>query len=153
MAVGTVSGISPDNWQLLQTLSPSGVNTITSSASLSGYKTIMCTFSLTCAVADRARFYFNGDTGNNYSSVVFNGTASATLTTAIETRAANSTTLQTGNAIIYYANIAAPKVVDICSNSAVGKASWLTASALSSITFITNAENFDGTIKIYGIAG
>lgn len=153
MAVGTVSGITPDNWQLLETLSPSSATTSTSTVSLSGYKTLMLTWSLTCSVTDRILFYFNGDTGANYASVAYNGSANVSDTTSIETRTSNTTNLQTGNSIIYYANIAAPKIVDTIASNAVARASWFTATALSSISFKTTGNTFSGTIKIYGIAG
>jgi hypothetical protein len=157
MAVGTVSGISPNNWQLLETITtPGGTTSATSSVTLSGYSTLMCTTSITTSGgADILYVRFNGDTGNNYAATALLHSDSTRGTNSIPTRTITTTALQNTNVFIQYANISAPKLVDIYSSGGIARASWLTANALTSITFFTNSNNMDsgGTIKIYGIAG
>jgi hypothetical protein len=136
----------------VQTLSPSAVTSITSTASLSAYKKLMVTISLNPGGSDRPVMRFNGDTGTNYASVAFNGTASTSTTTEIEFRASSLSTLLNNTAIIYDANISAPKTVEVWSQNAIGKASWLTATPITSITIAAQngVTTHTGTIKIYG---
>lgn len=146
--------LAPDNWQLLQTLSPSSTSTISTSVSLTSYYTLMLISSVTTTTDDTERIQFNNDTGNNYSGSVVYGTNVREGVSSIAIRAQATTGLHNSNAVISYANISAPKLVQIYTDRGIGSGSWHTASPITSITFFTSgATNFSGTIKIYGIAG
>jgi hypothetical protein len=76
MAVGTISGIEPDdNWQLIATNTPSAAAS-TAFSSVSGYKKLILVYKgYTTSVAGPARLSFNSDTtAGNYSSVADWGT-------------------------------------------------------------------------------
>ena len=155
MAVGTVSGITPNNWQLLETITaPGGTTSVTSSVTLTGYSKLMITTGVTIAAGDILYIRFNGDTGNNYAGTALLHSDSTRNTDRIPTRTIATNALQNANIVIEYANISAPKLVDTYSSGGIARGSWLTASAITSITFFSGGNNIDsGTIKIYGIAG
>lgn len=156
MAVGTVSGITPDNWQLLETVTaPGGTTAVTSSVTLTGYSKLMIVVSATVGSGDNLSIRFNGDTGDNYASTALQSSATATATNRIVSRTVSSTSLQNFNMFVQYANISAPKLADIYSSGGISRGSWFTATAITSITLVSfSGNNIDsGTMKIYGIAG
>ncbi len=71
----------------------------------------------------------------------------------IATRAGADSNQQNATITIQYANLSAPKLVDSYNSGGNGRATWLTASAITSITFFSGNNLDSGTIKIYGIAG
>lgn len=156
MAVGTVSGISRDNWQLIETITVSGNPTaVTSSVTLTGYSKLMTTSSITIGAGDILSLQFNGDTGANYFSSLTSGSGANNQQNKISTRVYSASGVQNAIVVINYANLSAPKIVDILGNSGVANGGWLTANAITSITFASESGNQinSGTIKIYGIAG
>ena len=73
MAVGTVSALEPNQWQLISTQSATSGTTITFS-SLSGYKTYLLTFEgVACASAATIFVRFNSDSTQGKYASALNG--------------------------------------------------------------------------------
>ena len=119
MAVGTVSGVSDDVWQLIATNTASAVTTSTFS-SISGYKKLMMVFTGNRSAADGFWMRFNSDTTvANYggSSILWStlGSWSAgdSIIPLIGYSNDASTTATVAVAIIDYANVDTPKLIEI----------------------------------------
>lgn len=158
MAVGTVSSVEQDNWQLIATNTPSAASS-SSFTSISGYKKLMLVFSGNRSDAEAFWIRFNGDTtAANY------GGASALYATANGTwNAGNayipfigyvdgSTTGTVACAVIDYVNVDTPKLMQITgTRTTVGNGVYL-GNAITSILVSTNVGTFTGTLTLYGIA-
>lgn len=157
MAVGTVSSINDDVWQLIATNTPSAATSSTFS-SISGYKKLMVVFSGTRTDVDYFRLRFNGDTtvanyggsavlysnlgqwGGGNSYIPFVGYFDSPGTASVDA------------AIIDYANVDTPKLIQLYgSRTTVGNGVYL-GNAITSIILSPNSGTFTGTIKLYGIA-
>jgi hypothetical protein len=157
MAVGTVSTVEQDNWQLIATNSPSAAST-TSFTSISGYKTLMVAYKLTGLPDTTGLLYlrFNGDsTAGNYG-------ANSWMQTTYFSRQNDRIPLtgnfadanQAGYVIINNTNSSIPKII----NDAASMSGFLTrgvyiGNAVTSIEFAVSSPNsFSGTVYLYGIA-
>jgi hypothetical protein len=169
MAVGQVSSLNQDNWQLIGTNSPTS-GTSTSFTGLSGYKKYMLVWSpitFTSSTGTRIRATFNADADVNYASVTTDGvTYSSSSTYNIVTNlgiqlAGAAAATHTGYLIIDNANLSIPK---ICSGQSYStdqgyysaiNGVWLPTSVITSIELNRaggSATISSGTIKLYGIA-
>jgi len=145
---------------LLETLNPSAVNTITSSA-LTAYDYYMVLVFIKPSTAADITFRFNGDSGTNYTRLYYNNTtatveASATsgmLGTLLATNRSSSMFMVTG---ITPAVASGKVMVQIMPTGTSGNKTGLTAEwtggnnvQISTIT-ILGTQTFTGQIKIYG---
>jgi hypothetical protein len=155
MAVGQVSSITSDNWQLIATnTTTSGT---TSSFSFSGYKRLLLTFNHTTAAGARAYMQFNG-ASTNYGGGTwvneYNGQFFVT-NTAIGLDGITSTG-HDGYAIIENAAAGAPKIIKGASNNDGYACSidscWTSTAALTSLVVTTGSTFNGGSISLYGIA-
>jgi hypothetical protein len=157
VAVGTVSGVSPeDQWQLIATNSPSAA-TSSSFTSISGYKQLRIAYKLTSTANGIFGYYlqFNSDsTMGNYGSVV-------SLFTSNQVRNGDrmyisgytETNASAGYATILDADKTTPKTLGAFGSqwSTAGSGVWMGSSAISSILFSNDSGTFTGTIYLYGI--
>ena len=157
MAVGTVSGVNPDEqWQLIATNTMSAA-TSTTFSSLSGYKTyIIVTKNLTQSGASYGIIRFNGDsTAGNYGSSAFwdNGQNQYTNTgIASWGFAGGGVGGFTTYTIVRNADSALPKITEthgyLTHN---GNGIWVNTSAITSISFTASTGTFTGDVLLYGI--
>jgi hypothetical protein len=156
MAVGTVSGVDNDVWQLIATNTPSAATTTTFS-SISGYKKLMITFQVTLSTADRMYVQFNGDsTANNY------GMATALYANNNGARSSDRFNLMAfadgtanGYMVIADTDKTTPKWIERMGGNGTtgGNGLYFGTSAVSSASIATdNGYTITGTIKLYGIA-
>jgi hypothetical protein len=155
MAVGTVSGIEPDdNWQLVASQAMSGLNTYTFS-SLSGYKTYWVVGKgLTNGTADIVAVRINGDSsaGSYASFWAVSGNNGYFLTTQSATTA-KAFTLEIKNA-----NKSIPHQVKSTmystANPVTNGDAYVDPAPITSITVSAySSNNFSGgTVYLYGIA-
>lgn len=157
MAVGTVSSVSGDIWQLIATNTTTSGTTTTFSG-LSGYKKYMAVFNITQSAGDTFYCRINGSTANkdyngffvtagssraNYNFGGFNLTVSTAQTS------------KDGSFIITDADKSVPKNVEALGDyyMGYGKGVWNNTDAITSIVFGNSTATFTaGTIALYGIA-
>jgi hypothetical protein len=164
MAVGQVSSLTGDNWQLIETKVPTAVSSI-SFTGIAGYKTLMLSWNQTKfgnAVADRLALTFNSDTNAVYAGgAEFPSGAAGSSTRIILTGAEYDNQLQDGNIIITNVLTAAPKLVNGVGMQAnqhgVVTGAWNNTSAITSLQFrsaggTATFSNALGSISLYGIA-
>ena len=151
MAVGQVSSISEDNWQLIQT------NTTTSGTSstfsgLSGYKAFMLACEFTSS-SGYSSLKFNGST-TYYGGVLTYGTGGMSERNAIYLTSGSGTGVF-GTLLITNVLSVAPKPVTGSNgaNTAGGNinASWTGTDPITSIV-IASPGFTSGEIRLYGIA-
>jgi len=157
MAIGTVSSISGDNWQLVSTNPYTSATSVTASG-LTGYKKYMIVWNNTAVTtADNTFIRFNSDsTAGNYISSTFyaNGSgASASVINQIITEY-NLSAANVGYVIIDNADKSVPKEVTGYSSAS---ASWIrglynSTSPITSVTYTKLSGTFTGTLTVYGIA-
>ena len=155
MAVGTVSGIEPDdNWQLVASQAMSGLNTHTFS-SLSGYKTYWVVGkALTNSTADIIAVRINGDSsaGSYASFWAISGNNGYFLTTQ-NAASSKAFTLEIKNA-----DKSVPHQVKstayASSNPTTNGDAYVDPVPVTSITVAAYASNnfSGGTVYLYGIA-
>lgn len=161
---------------LLQTLSPSGVTTITSSSIAGTYTNLLVVGHRlridNTSVSDYLAIRFNSDTGSNYQSgyVGYREGAAASTVSSTATRMdlgdrilAESTrgAANSGSFSILIPNYASSDVQKFMSGTSMGNNSvfathghWSSSSAITTLTFFSiNAYNFLSgcTIRIYGV--
>ena len=158
MAVGTVSGTSPeDQWQLIAT------NTVTSATSssftsISGYKQLRIAYKLTSTANGVFGYYlqFNSDStmGNYGSSIALYTTNQTRNGDRMYISGYTETNASAGYATILDADKTTPKTLGAFAGqwSTVGTGVWMGSSAISSILFSSDSGTFTGTIYLYGIA-
>jgi len=149
-------------WNLLETLSPSSVATITT-GTLVAYDQYLVIFDdVVCENASNQTFFmrFNGDTGANYDSLV--GVTWATGQNQIAICKGKSTSNIVGEILIGGKTVAATSGELPCNISLLGgtnadiflKGAWIggNATQITSLTIFTLAasSDFSGTIKVYG---
>lgn len=148
MAVGTVSALEPNQWQLITSATPSGTSVIFNN--FSGYKTLMIVFQkITTGSSTPLSFQCNNDTSNNYSG----GNASNTENAIV--MAGNTSATRGGFAIIYDVDKAIPHKVESATGvtGATNLQAFLQPAAITSITAYAGGQTFTGgTMYIYGIA-
>jgi len=156
MAVGTVSGVDNDVWQLIATNTPSGV-TSTTFSSISGYKKLMITFQVTLSTADRMYVQFNGDsTANNYgmAAALYSNNNGARTSDRLNLMAFADGTAN-GYMVIADTDKTTPKWIERMGGNGTtgGNGLYFGTSAVSSASIATdNGYTITGTIKLYGIA-
>lgn len=148
MAVGTVSALEPNQWQLVSTTTISSSTASVTVSSLSGYKTYMIIGRGMTATGGTMSCRPNNDstTGNYFND-----------STYLSMGAAMSSTTPEGSFItIYNANESVPHLAE---NGLTGTTTyypqmWLSATPITSFVFITSTGGsfMGGTIEIYGIA-
>lgn len=163
MAVGTVSSLTNENWQLISTTTP----TVTSSVSISvpsGYKTIMMTWSGVQfgSGAEDTAITVNSNT-SNYSGGGYGYINSAGSRTRIRiTGNPYQDQNMDGCVTVSNINIAVPKIFLGNANMAGTQnyqinGTWNDESTVTSIQMTSNGGTVTykavGTIKLYGIAG
>jgi hypothetical protein len=158
MAVGTVSGVSDDVWQLISTNTPSAATSSVFS-SISGYKKLMLVWSGNASANDKFWLRFNGDsTVANYggSSALYAANSGSwsggDAVIPFIGYVSDSAVASVACAVIDYANVDTPKLMQITgSRTTVGNGVYL-GNAITSITVGISSGNFTGTLKLYGIA-
>lgn len=157
MAVGTVSGIEPDdNWQLIATNTPSASASSTFS-SISGYKKLMLVFkSYTTSATGPARLSFNSDTtAGNYSSVADWGTygTAAENTFIILGSYAYTSQIRTGYVVINNVDKSLPHTVDgTAFDATILSGIYTIPNPITSLTITGPGGTITGTFYLYGIA-
>ena len=150
MAINTVSGAEPNQWQLIST------NTTTSGTSssftgLSGYKRYMAV--INCGFTSTAQFNatING-TSANYGYTVYGANTSDADVSKIRL-IASASSIHTGYLIINDADKAVPKTLTQAGYyyGAKGDGIWDNTAAVTSISFTVDTAFTSGTIKLYGI--
>lgn len=147
----------PDNWSLIQTLTPSGVATINSSA-LGTWDLLYIEYKLTGAAgSNQLDLRVNSDSGTNYNQVTLNSTPAFVLVTA--------NVAWTGIGDIWSTAVGGSFIIDNRTSQATinpfcgmflscGSPNRLVSGSynLSPITVIQffSGTTFTGTIKIYG---
>jgi hypothetical protein len=154
MAVGTVSGVDPqDNWQLIATNTPSSV-TISSFTSISGYKRLMVVLKgVTSGSAGNIYLQFNSDTtSGNYAGVAeLDSVYSFQQLSAIPSTG-YSTTTHSGYLVIEDVDKSIPhRVSGGGYTAAIINAIWFGATPITQID-VKMSSTFSGTIYLYGIA-
>jgi hypothetical protein len=156
MAVGTVSTVEQDNWQLIATNSPSAASSSTFS-SVAGYKKLMLVFkNMTTSVGGSMRLSFNSDTtAHNYMSNTFwgpNGQDYASSYILLGTYP-YTTQPRGGYAVIENVNQSMPHTVNGASFDAFTiAAAYLVADPITSVTITGPGGTLTGTLSLYGIA-
>jgi hypothetical protein len=158
MAVGTVSSVDGDVWQLIATNTPSAVTSSTFS-SISGYKKLMLTYQIpTLSASTNLNLRFNGDsTTGNYASTT------ALYTTAGGARSNNRIPLlgyaidteAYGYIVFTETNKTTPKWVEDIGGqqTGYGNGMYFGTSEISSILVFTDTtQTMTGTLKLYGVA-
>jgi hypothetical protein len=163
MAVGTVSTIEQDNWQLIASGSPTASSSSYSFSSISGYKTLMIAFKKVVTSADTGLYArFNGDsTDRNYNSMVNGYSVTGDYKTdgmSLTGYPQGATTGVTGYAVINYANSTTMfKTMQEGASYVSNKYAGIWANnvdPISSIVIYTTGGTFtgSGTFYLYGIA-
>jgi hypothetical protein len=156
MAVGTVSSVNDDVWQLIETQTPSS-STSTTFSSISGYKKLMITYSVAFSTADRFYLQFNGDsTAGNYGAVtLLYGTLGAVRPNDSIAMTGYLDTNTSGYTIFKDTDKTTPKIIDEAGGVSTGTSvgAYLGTSPISSIYIYSgSAYTYTGTIKLYGVA-
>lgn len=157
MAVGTVSGVNSDDvWQLIATANPSSA-TSTDFTSISGYKKLMITYSVTFATDDRFFLRFNGDsTSGNYGSIgVLYSNLGATRQYQQIVMSAYPDSTTAGYVSFRDTDKTTPKFIDDFAGFGTGTLNgvYFGTSPISSINiFPGSGYAYTGTIKLYGVA-
>lgn len=154
MAVGTVSGLSKENWQLIATSTPSGVSSV-SFTSLSGYDTYIIGWNqLTLASGSALSARFNDDTGSNYGSTMVYITTNATIAVDKLLLASRETNPNTGYVSITNCLRPSPypKTVNDLGGWSLGNGSgvWY-GGAINKISVFTDYNYTAGTIYLFGV--
>lgn len=157
MAVGTVSSLEQDNWQLIATNTPSAAASSTFST-ISGYKKLMLAFSLTQSANDRLWVRFNSDTtaGNYggtaqmYSNYASWGNSESNI--PIIGYTAEGSVPSVGQVTIENVNLSIPKIISGAGSKASILGGVYLGSAITSILVSPSSGNITGTIYLYGIA-
>jgi hypothetical protein len=155
MAVGQVSSISGDNWQLIATNSPTSGTTTTFSG-LSGYKKYILAFSALNSTNNPSDYKvtFNSSS-SGYTSRSESPTSAVTSNEDI--RIGRGTALD-AYLTIDNANLEVPKIVQGVgspsgSDGYLVYGAWVTASAITSITITISAGTYNsGSVRLYGVA-
>jgi hypothetical protein len=165
MAIGSVSALDQDTWQLIQT------NTTTSGATstfsgLSGYKKYIIAWQgVTQDTDGSAYLQFNSDTGNNYFGGMYMVNGNLLFKNKRDRVKLTWTDLRTelnGYISIENVNNGAPKLIDgvlmssnedIYPQKVIG--GWVTTSAITSIVITAGGSGTftAGSMKLYGVAG
>jgi hypothetical protein len=160
MAVGQVSSISGDNWQLISTFTvSSSANTQAVATSISGYKSLILVVNgYTASTTDTWGIYFNGDqTTGNYGSAVWGGGTGSSSDNQIILSYYTTTAPGTGYVKIMDAgNATIPKTTFSSGAERWGEGYgiWNNTAAITSITARHASGNITaGTFKLYGLAG
>jgi hypothetical protein len=158
MAVGTVSSVSDDVWQLIATNTPSAVTSSTFS-SISGYKKLMLTYQIpTLSAGTNLALRFNSDsTAGNYASTtaLYTSAGGARNNSKLNLLGYAVDTEAYGYIVIADANKTTPKWVEDIGGQQVGYGNgiYFGSSEISSILVFTDAaQTMTGTLKLYGIA-
>ena len=159
MAVGTVSGIDQEEWQLIDSQALSGLTTKTVS-SISGYKKLRIVWkSITTNSSANSYIRFNGNsTAGNYSGNAWwhpGGSSSYTNTEIpVETYNYTAQYARSGYVEVSDANKAIAHTVDGTGFDAyIIKGLFMDGNAITSVTFSSNTSTFTaGTLYVYGIA-
>jgi hypothetical protein len=154
MAVGTVSGINPDDtWQLITSTTISSGTASYNYNSIAGYKTILIVGNnIVKSAAEYMAIQFNGNTSvGSYSQVTQQGTNSFFYMTG------NSATSAAHAFVVYNVNQAVPHKVDVAYSTQAGGANqyYTDPTAITSIQVFlsgSGATFTSGTIYVYGIA-
>jgi hypothetical protein len=161
MAVGTVSSVSGDNWQLIATNTPTS-GTSTSFTSLSGYRKFRLIWSaLTFGGSATAMLRFNSDSTNSYIGAASGYVASTSegwSTAAIITGYASTT--HYGFIDIEDVDKTFPKKMQgVWDNQDLGVGDvlngvYIGSSAITSIALLDSSGNTisSGTVYLYGLA-
>jgi len=159
MAMGTVSSITSDNWQLISTFTVvTAANTQAIATGISGYKSLILVVNgYTASTSDNWGIYFNGDTTTgNYGSSVWGGGTNNNSDTQITLSYASTTAPGTGYVKIMDAgNATIPKTTSSAGAERWGEGYgiWNNTAAITSITAKHASGNITaGTFKLYGIA-
>jgi hypothetical protein len=155
MAVGQVSSISQDNYQLIATnTTTSG---LTSTFTFSGYKKLLLTFNYGTAAGTRAYIQFNG-ASTNYGGGTwvneYNGQFFVTNTAiGLDGISCNA---HDGYAVIENAATGTPKIIKGASNNDAYvssiDSSWNNTAAITSLVVTVGSAFNAGSISLYGIA-
>lgn len=149
MAIGTVSSISTDNWQLISSTSPTS-GTSVSFTSISGYKTLMMSFKgITTAANSYMIVRFNNDSGPGSYNDGDGSTSSMLLAINNGTRA--------GALVLYDADKTVPHKIEktiYAGTEAVYPAFYTDPVAITRIDLISRESTAftGGTVYLYGIA-
>lgn len=158
MAVGTVSGIEQDNWQLIASNSPTSGTTAASFTSISGYKRVMVVWKAlrTSANAWLLLKVNNDTTAGNYGAMsAYTSAQQFESETSIPLTGINTTNFS-GAITIENVNQSTPHQI---SNYASYATSQFTGAILNSnpITqidvYVNTSTITGGTIQLWGIAG
>ena len=159
MAVGTVSALEPNQFQLISSQSATSGTTITFS-NLSGYKTYLITLeNLSFSTAPLIRVRFNSDsTAGKYMGDIIAGSFEYTTDTGIYAIAEISATKNSAYLYVYNALESSPKRVEGANLMGLTyggflEGMWFDTSAITSISCVSTQTYSSGTIKLYGIAG
>ena len=159
MAVGQVSSISEDNWQLISTFTvATAASTQAVATGISGYKSLMLVVNgYTQSVSDNWGIYFNGDTtSGNYGSSAWGGGTGGGVGNYIKLSYYSTTSPGTGYVkIMDSGNTTIPKTTFSTGDErwALGYGLWNSTAAITSITAKAVSGNINtGTFKLYGIA-
>ena len=149
MAVGTVSSVSGDVWQLIGSSSPTS-GTSVSFTSIAGYKTLMLAFKgITTAATSYMIVRFNNDSSSGNYSVGSGNETSIILAT-------NGTTARGGATIVYDADKTVPHKIERSNYDATHTdlAFYTDPVAITRVDLISReASAFTGgTVYLYGIA-
>ena len=157
MAVGTVSSLEQDNWQLIATNTPSAAASSTFS-SISGYKKLMLAFTLTQSTNDRMWMRFNGDTTvGNYGGAAdmyhsYGSWSSSEACIPIIGYVGEGAANSVGQYTIDNVNLSIPKTMSGAGSKASVMAGVYLGSAITSILVSPSSGTITGTIYLYGIA-
>ena len=158
MAVGTVSSVDSDVWQLIATNSPSAASS-TSFSSISGYKKLMVVWQVTASTTGANNWLLvrlNSDsTSGNYGSIAaLDGTNVNRSLSSFYVTAYTDTGGVTGYAIISDTDKTTPKFLEkVGSNDAlITSGIYVGSSAVTALSLHTNTGTITGTVSLYGIA-
>ena len=157
MAVGTVSGIEPDdNWQLIATNTPSAAASSIFS-SVSGYKKLMLVYkNYTTSASGPARLSFNSDTtaGNYVSNADWGtyGVSAENVHIGLGSYAYTSQ-IRSGYVIINNVDKSLPHTVDGAAfDATIISGIYVIANPITSLTITGPGGTITGTFYLYGIA-
>lgn len=157
MAVGTVSGIEPDdNWQLISGVTASG--TAVTFDSISGYKRLMVVWKAvtTAAIAWRLLKVNNNSTAGNYASTNSYTFADANYANDFLYISGQQMTNTSGSLIIENANKSVPHTISNFASvgANTGQQSILLSDPITRVDLFLSTSNFTGgTVQLWGVAG
>ena len=153
MAVGTVSSVDNDVWQLIATNSPSAASN-SSFTSISGYKKLMITWQLTGVSATMSMRLNNDTTDGNYGGIAVMFYTYANRVTDRLPLTGYTDGTNTGYVIVKDTDKTTPKIVEDLGgiDAGFGSGVWLGNSAVTQVDIFPHSGTFSGTIKLYGIA-